>query len=156
MSDRPLEGKKIALLVETEYILGEIEAYEKRFGDLGATVHVMSRLWDQLSLTFASDVDEAAPTLAATQAKLKTMDVSIDIMDDRRVRPENYDAVLMAAASLPSGVACLRPRQGSPWPIRETRFLPAWTRPGGGLRTGAQRWQAPTWCVKTTRHIRSG
>ena len=47
MATTILAGKKIAVLVETEFIPEEIEAYQKRFAELGATVHLMSRLWGQ-------------------------------------------------------------------------------------------------------------
>ena len=40
MSLRPLEGKKIAVLVESQYVPGEIEAYRYGFGALGAEVHL--------------------------------------------------------------------------------------------------------------------
>lgn len=45
MSTKMLEGKKIAVLLETEFIPKEIAAYQTHFPKLGATVHLMSRLW---------------------------------------------------------------------------------------------------------------
>ena len=47
MTEKSLHGKKIAILVESEYVPGEIAVYQKRFRELGATVHFMTRLWGQ-------------------------------------------------------------------------------------------------------------
>ena len=62
MNSRLLEGKKIAVLVESEFVPGEIEAYRYGFAALGAEVHFMSRLWNQPSQTFVSDVEQACNT----------------------------------------------------------------------------------------------
>lgn len=67
----PLAGKKIAVLVETEYIPEEIAAYRTKFPELGATVHLMTRLWDQPSVRFVSDVD-------AVGKELQYLDVNMD------------------------------------------------------------------------------
>lgn len=42
MSDFPLAGKKVAVLLETEYIPGEIKYYRDLFAARGAEVHLMS------------------------------------------------------------------------------------------------------------------
>ena len=62
MNSRLLAGKKIAVLVESEFVPGEIEAYRYGFAALGAEVHFMSRLWNQPSQTFVSDVEQAGNT----------------------------------------------------------------------------------------------
>ena len=86
MIPRSLGGKKIAILVESEFIPEEIEAYQKRFSELRATVHFISRLWNKPSLHFFSDteVDETPQTL----------EVKIDFQD---VDVNDYAAVIMAA-----------------------------------------------------------
>jgi protease I len=87
MTDRRLEGKKVAVLVESEFVPGEIEAYRYGFAALGAEVHFMSRLWDQPSRTFVSDVEHAGET-------------AVTLMVDRDFQNcnlEDYAAVLMAA-----------------------------------------------------------
>ena len=65
MNAEPLKGKKVAILVENEYVPAEIAAYRSRFGELGAEVHFMSRLWGQPKLTFVSDVDDYKGSLQA-------------------------------------------------------------------------------------------
>lgn len=40
-----LAGKKIAVLVETEYIPNEIKKYQSFFGNLGAEVELQTYLW---------------------------------------------------------------------------------------------------------------
>ncbi|HSG81045.1 MAG TPA: DJ-1/PfpI family protein [Gemmatimonadota bacterium] len=47
-----LVGKKIAILLESDYYEPEIFYYERRFKEEGAEVHFVTRLWGQPSLTF--------------------------------------------------------------------------------------------------------
>jgi protease I len=47
-----LEGKKIGILIESDYYEKEIFYYEHRFPEEGLEVHWLSRLWDQPYLTF--------------------------------------------------------------------------------------------------------
>ena len=52
MSDLPLKGKKIAVLIESDYYENEIHYYQHRFPEEGIELHFLSRLWDQPALTF--------------------------------------------------------------------------------------------------------
>src|SRR5271166_3129215 len=88
MGDKMLAGRKIAVLLESEYIPEEIEAYGGRFGELGAEVHFLSRLWGNSELTFVSDAVNEPSRIA------RQFTVSRDVGD---VRPEDYDAIIMAA-----------------------------------------------------------
>jgi protease I len=47
-----LHGKKIAVLIESDYYEPEISYYQHRFIEEGAELHFLSRLWGQPSLTF--------------------------------------------------------------------------------------------------------
>ncbi|MCU0515758.1 MAG: DJ-1/PfpI family protein [Oscillatoria sp. Prado101] len=47
-----LEGKKIAILMESDFYEPEIFYYERRFKEEGAEIHFLTRLWGQQSLTF--------------------------------------------------------------------------------------------------------
>lgn len=85
-----LKGKKIAVLLETEYIHKEMVKYQEYFTALGARVDFMSYLWDEPSKTFICDIDSPD----ATMRDIHTMEVSIDVND---VNVEDYDAVLMGA-----------------------------------------------------------
>lgn len=91
MSTRPLEGKKIAVLVESQYIPGEIRLYQERFARYGATVHLMSRLWGQPRQRFYSTVE---PDDQGNVPPLEWLDVSIDFSN---VNPDDYAAVIMTA-----------------------------------------------------------
>ena len=51
-SDGKLAGRKIAVLVESDYYEPEILYYERRFAEEGAEVHLLTRLWGQERLTF--------------------------------------------------------------------------------------------------------
>ncbi|MEO5370279.1 MAG: hypothetical protein H7833_09450 [Magnetococcus sp. DMHC-1] len=87
MNDLPLRGKKIAVLVETEYVPSEIATYKSRFESYGAEVHIMSRLWGQPKATFVSDVDHVG-------GQLETLEVTIDFQN---VHVEDYAAIIQAA-----------------------------------------------------------
>ncbi|PUB80758.1 MAG: thiamine biosynthesis protein ThiJ [gamma proteobacterium symbiont of Ctena orbiculata] len=82
-----LKGKKIAVLVESEFVPKEINTYLERFELYGAEVHLMSRLWGNAELTFVSDVQEAGEIP-------ETITVTRDFTN---ADPADYAAVIMAA-----------------------------------------------------------
>jgi protease I len=47
-----LAGRKIGILLESDFYEPEIFYYQRRFAEEGAEVHLLSRLWGQPSLTF--------------------------------------------------------------------------------------------------------
>ncbi|HEY8642550.1 MAG TPA: DJ-1/PfpI family protein [Candidatus Dormibacteraeota bacterium] len=47
-----LEGRKIGVLIESDYYEPEIHYYQHRFAEEGAEVHFLSRLWGQPSIVF--------------------------------------------------------------------------------------------------------
>jgi protease I len=47
-----LQGRKIAVLIESDYYEPEIAYYQHRFWEDGADLHFLSRLWGQSTLTF--------------------------------------------------------------------------------------------------------
>src|SRR5437867_454910 len=47
-----LDGKKIGVLIESDFAEVEIFFYQHRFPEEGAQVHFLTRLWGQPSLTF--------------------------------------------------------------------------------------------------------
>ncbi len=47
-----LNGRKIAVLMESDFYEPEIFYYQRRFAEEGADVHFLTRLWGQSSLTF--------------------------------------------------------------------------------------------------------
>ncbi len=47
-----LQGKKMAILIESDFYEKEIFYYEHRFPEEGVELHFLTRLWDQPSLTF--------------------------------------------------------------------------------------------------------
>lgn len=52
ISGMNLQGKKIGILIESDFYEKEIFYYEHRFAEEGLDVHWLSRLWGQPSLTF--------------------------------------------------------------------------------------------------------
>ncbi|HEX8437517.1 DJ-1/PfpI family protein [Archangium sp.] len=87
MSHLPLQGKKIAVLLESQFIPVEISEYRKRFEEAGATVHFLANLYGNPSLTLVSEVEEPGQ-----MPELLTVDLDI-----RQVKPEDYAAVIMSA-----------------------------------------------------------
>lgn len=94
-----LKGKKVAVLVETEYIPDEINFYQSFFSGYGAQVDFMSYLWGQPERVIVSDIDNETK-------ELQKMVVKREIAD---ANPNDYAIVLCAA----NYVAC-RLREISP------------------------------------------
>lgn len=115
MATGTLAGKKIAVLVETKFIPEEIEAYQKRFTELGGTVHLISRLWGNESIRFVSDVDEVAESL-------QYLDVNIDFQN---VDINDYAAVIMTASYTSVRLRYFQPPEGQPISPEQTRIAPA-------------------------------
>lgn len=111
----PLVGKKIAVLVETEYIPEEIAAYQTRFPELGATVHLMSRLWRNPSVRFVSDVNEVGK-------ELQYLDV---YMDFQNADINQYAAVIMAANYTSVRLRYFQPPEGQAINPQQTQTAPA-------------------------------
>ncbi|MFZ0257200.1 MAG: DJ-1/PfpI family protein [Gammaproteobacteria bacterium] len=88
---KPLAGKKIAVVVESQYIPGEIRIYQQRFADYGATVELMSRLWGNPSLRFYSTVE---PDGEGNVPPLEWLEVTTDF---ENVDLDDYAAVVVAA-----------------------------------------------------------
>ncbi|MEH2172900.1 DJ-1/PfpI family protein [Nostoc sp.] len=114
MIPRSLGGKKIAILLESEFIPEEIEAYQKRFSELQATVHLMSRLWNQPSVRFFSDED--------TGNTPRTIDVNIDFQN---VDINDYAAVIMTANYTSVRLRYFEPPVGQPISAEQVRTSPA-------------------------------
>jgi protease I len=87
MTDKILQDKKVAVLVETEYIPMEIEHYLKRFPLLGASVDLMTYLWGKKERVLVSDVTEPGEV---SQNLCVTKDVGDYDAND-------YDIVIMVA-----------------------------------------------------------
>ncbi|MDD1725234.1 MAG: DJ-1/PfpI family protein [Methanospirillum sp.] len=87
MMTEDLSGKKIAVLVESQYIPEEIQVYKERFGSYGAEVHLMSDLWGMKTQRFVSEVEvpDKVPEI---------LEVGIDF---KEVNLDEYAAVIMAA-----------------------------------------------------------
>lgn len=85
-SPLPLAGRKIAVLVKSQYIPGEIKIYQERFAGYGATVDFVSRLWGQPKLKFYSTVEpegENVPTIewlevSPTSVRLRSTEAPIN------------------------------------------------------------------------------
>ncbi|RKG94497.1 thiamine biosynthesis protein ThiJ [Corallococcus sp. CA053C] len=87
MSSQSLKGKKIAVLVESQYIVDEIAQYRDRFEEEGAEVHFLANLNGSPFVNLVSEVEEVGHTP-------KLLTVTRDI---RKAAPEDYAAILVAA-----------------------------------------------------------
>ena len=87
MIDKVLKGKKVAVLVETEYIPMEINYYKTMFPLLGAEVDFLTYLWGKRERILVSDVTEPGEMS-------QTMTVDKEVAD---YNAADYDIVIMAA-----------------------------------------------------------
>jgi len=88
MNSSPLNNKKIAVVVESQYIPGEIKIYQERFAHYGASVDLISRLWGKPSQCFYSTVEPGMVD------NLEWIEVTKDF---DQVNPDEYAAVIVAA-----------------------------------------------------------
>jgi protease I len=96
--DKPLAGKRIAVLVENKFITEEIEAYKSAFALLGAKVEFLSRIWygnykPSEDPIFYSDVD---PSDSAPWESPHRLSISRET-DISKVKPSDFAAVIMTA-----------------------------------------------------------
>jgi protease I len=81
-----LAGKKIAVLMESDFYEHEIFYYQYRFPEEGAELHFLTRLWGQSALTFTGH-DYKVPLQVCE---------SFEDMDDATLR--SYSAVIVPSA----------------------------------------------------------
>jgi putative intracellular protease/amidase len=93
MPDTPLAGKKIAVVVEAQYVPAEIRTYRERFASYGAQVEFVSRLWGQPSLRFYSTVE---PASEQEVPPIEWLEVKVDFEEAER-RMHEYAAIIIAA-----------------------------------------------------------
>lgn len=114
MSERKLEGKKVLVLTETEFIPGEMNYYRDNFPKLGARVDFACHLWGDKSRTLVSDVTEPGQ-------QSETMVVTLEVAD---LKADDYDIVIQAA-----NYTAVRLREIPPMhshgSVAETRTAPA-------------------------------
>jgi putative intracellular protease/amidase len=83
-----LAGKKIAVIVESQYIPQEIRIYQRRFASYGATVDLVSRLWGQPTQRFYSTREPGVVN------RMQWLEVTKDFDD---LALEEYAAVVASA-----------------------------------------------------------
>ncbi len=88
--DKPLTGKRVAVLLETEYIHDEIEYYLKNFLEKGAQVELLSYLWGEPKKEFICDIDSSVRMVRDIHTI--TVDRCVTQAD-----PNDFDIVIMAA-----------------------------------------------------------
>ena len=88
-----LQGKKIGVLIESDYYEPEIWYYQRRFPEEGAEIHFLTRLWGQERITFTGH-EWKVPF---------ECDESFESIDDDELR--TYDALIV-----PSGMVSDRLR----------------------------------------------
>jgi protease I len=88
--EKSLAGKRVALLVETEYIQDEIVYYQQQVEALGGELHLLTHLWGEPSKTFVNDCDNWQRPVTSMYALTVDRCVTQCSADD-------YDIVLCAA-----------------------------------------------------------
>ena len=111
-----LEGKKVGILIESDFYEKEIFYYEHRFPEEGIEVHWLSRLWGQPSLTFYGH-EYKAPFECRE---------SFEGMSDGELR--SYDAIIVPSAIVSDR---LRYSEKLPEPAPAVQFIRrAFAEPG--------------------------
>lgn len=87
---QPLKGKRVALLLETEYIRDELLYYRQQVEMLGGELDLLTFLWGQPSKTFVNDCDAWDRPITSMHAV--TVDRCVT-----QVQADDYDIVLCAA-----------------------------------------------------------
>lgn len=85
--DQILRGKKVAVLVETEYIPEEVDYYQTFFSQRGAQVDFLTNMYGETERVLVSDVDRV-------DKPLQSMTVNQDVAS---ANPNDYAIVLCAA-----------------------------------------------------------
>ncbi len=86
----PLEGKSVAVLIETEFIPFEIDHYKSFFESRGATVDFISNLRDRDRIKIIGDITD-------TENPADKIDVRTIDKDIAACKPEDYAIILVAA-----------------------------------------------------------
>lgn len=94
--DGPLDGVRIAVLLESDYFEPEIFYYQRRFAEEGVEVDFLTRLWGQRELTFFGHEYRAPLTVSR----------SLEGLDDQELA--GYEALIV-----PSGMVADRLRYSS-------------------------------------------
>ena len=89
-SSLPLANKRVAVLVETEYIYDEIKFYQKRIAELGGELTLLTYLWGNPNARFVNDVDN--PDRPCTSIHALEVDQCVT-----QHEPEEFDIILCAA-----------------------------------------------------------
>lgn len=66
----PLSGRRIGILLESDYVEEEVGYYRRRFAEEGAEVVLLSRLWGHDALTFTGHEQRAPLTVGGDLEKL--------------------------------------------------------------------------------------
>lgn len=88
-----LNGRTVAILLESDYVEPEIDYYRRRFAEEGAHVEFLTRLWGRASITFTGH-EHGLPF---------TVDGDLETVDDERLKA--FDALIV-----PSGMVADRLR----------------------------------------------
>jgi protease I len=89
-ASQPLRGKRVAVLVETEYIHDEVEYYKSHVPALGGELQILTYLWNNPYRDLVNDID--SPDRPVTDVHRLRVDRCISKED-----PNSYDIVICAA-----------------------------------------------------------
>lgn len=114
---KELEGKKVAVLVETEYIHDEVKYYKKYFKNLGAEVDFITNLWGEEERKIVCDITDAQNP----EKQIHTMTVKKDI---KKCNPNDYAIIIVAANYVAVRLREIEP-MGSLGDVNKIRTAPA-------------------------------
>lgn len=113
--EKSLQGKKVAILIDTEYIHEEVRYYKEFFEKNGAEVHFISFLFGQDKREIIADITDAQNPHIHTM----TVDKDFDACN-----PNDYSIVIVAANYVACRLREIMP-MGSLGSVEELRTSPA-------------------------------
>jgi protease I len=109
MYEMPLRGKKVAVMIESDFYEPEIHYYQHRFREEGIDLHFLTRLWGQTSIAFKGheyhvpfdDIEESFENITDEQlAAYSAIIVPSGIVSDRLRYTEDINVLPPATAFL--------------------------------------------------------
>jgi protease I len=70
-----LAGRKVAVMIESDYYENEIHYYQHRFPEEGIELHFLTRLWGQAAITFTGHEYKVPMTVGETFEELSNDDI---------------------------------------------------------------------------------
>lgn len=98
MSNQDITGLRVAVVIESQFIPSELQAYREVFAKHGLQVHFVSRFWGSNEETFIREVErDNQLDDNFNQTTVKDLETATATYDIEKIDPSDYAAIIMAA-----------------------------------------------------------